>query len=534
MNHPYLKSFGGKMVFMVKDQPMILLAGEVHNSNASAAEYMEQVWQQAKVLEMNSLFVPVSWEMIERTEGIYDFFIVDSLIGQARRYDMKLVFLWFGAWKNAECMYAPAWVKKDLKRFPRAEIVKGEAKSMLPGQYPRPYTTLSAFGAETCRLDSLAFAALLAHIRDTDCEEQTVVGIQVENETGLLGAAREHSDYADGLFSAAVPEEFVKYMQEHRNEQAEDVRAALENPPVSGSWAEVFGDAADEIFQAYEVAAYVEQVAKAGKAEYALPMLVNCWLNKPGEKPGEYPSGGPVARMHPVWRYAAPSIDVFCPDIYVPFFCDVCDDFTENGNPLVIPETATHSYAGAREVYVIGHHHAAAYSPFGFEDMGQPFNAMQSVLFGMDVADPALKTPQSIAENAAYNRGLRQLMPLLLPRYGTEDLQAVCSERPEETMLNFGSFGVMGLTNMPMIVKKTGVCLGVKTAADECWLLCSGCLLALQSLDADNPHLDILDLEEGRFEDGTWHVTRRLNGDEAAFMKFEEITLLHLRVHLYH
>lgn len=534
MNHPSLKSFGEKKAFMVKDQPMILLAGEVHNSNASTAEYMEQVWQQAKALEMNSLFVPVCWDMTERIEGSYDFTIADQLIAQARRYDMKLVFLWFGSWKNAECMYAPAWVKKDQQRFPRAEIIKGEKKSMLPGHNPRPYTTLSALGEETCRLDSKAFAALMAHIRDTDSEEQTVVAMQVENETGLLGAARDHSDLADAMFADAVPDAFVQYMQAHRSEQAEDIREALEHAPASGSWAEIFGNAAEEIFQAYTVAAYVEKVAKAGKAEYALPMLVNCWLNKPGRKPGEYPSGGPVARMHTVWRYAAPSIDVFCPDIYVPYFCDVCDDFAVDGNPLIIPETATHSYAGAREVYVVGHYHAAGFSPFGFEEMGQPFTAMQSALFGVDVTDPALKTPHNIDEYAAYNKALRQLMHMIIPCYGTEKLQAVCSERPEENMLDFGSFGVTALTNVPMVEKQNGVCLGVKTAEDECWLLCSGCMLTLQSLDADNPYLDILDLEEGCFEDGRWHVTRRLNGDEAAFMKFEDVTLLHLRVYMYH
>ncbi len=100
----------------------------------------------------------------------------------------------------------------------------------------------------------------------------------------------------------------------------EDIRAAVEAGAEKGSWSEVFGAAAEEIFSAYHVASFVEYVAKAGKDAYNLPMTVNCWLDKAADTPGDYPSGGPVARVHEVWDYCAPSIDVYCPDIYVPYF----------------------------------------------------------------------------------------------------------------------------------------------------------------------------------------------------------------------
>lgn len=533
MNHPYLKQTGDKKIFVVNDQPLILLAGEVHNSNASSPQYMEGVWQKARALGMNCLLLPVSWEMVEPEEGAFDFTVVDALIRQARQFEMKIVFLWFGSWKNAECMYAPAWVKQDQKRFPRAQIVKGESNSLLPGPRARPYTTLSYLGQEAAKADSKAFAALMSFIRDADAAQQTVIAVQVENETGLLGSARERSDLADRVFAASVPDDFCSYMKAHAGELPEDVRTAMEQGTGTGSWEAVFGAAAEEIFSAYHISAYVEKVAEAGKAVYPLPMLANCWLNRPGDHPGDYPSGGPVDRMHAVWRFGAPSIEVFCPDIYVPYFCDVCDAYTQHGNPLFIPEAAAHSYAGPRQVYVIGHHHALGYSPFGFEDIGQPFTAIQGVLFGMDVTDPALKTPQSLEEYAAYSGALRQMMPLIAERYGTADLQAVSCERPDENTIHFGSFGVTAIMRVPFIAKQTGVCLGVKTGEDACYLLVSGCLLQLRSFDPAKPHLDILDLEEGYFENGQWQMTRRLNGDEAAFLKFEDVTLLRLRVHLY-
>ena len=33
---------------------------------------------------------------------------------------MKLVLLWFGAWKNSMSCYAPDWIKTSSQSFPRA------------------------------------------------------------------------------------------------------------------------------------------------------------------------------------------------------------------------------------------------------------------------------------------------------------------------------------------------------------------------------------------------------------------------------
>ena len=94
-------------VLMVEDKPFILLAGEAHNSDSSSPAYMEKIWDIANNLGMNALLLPVSWEMIEPEEGHFDYSVPQALIDQARERDMRIVFLWFGSWKNAECMYAP-------------------------------------------------------------------------------------------------------------------------------------------------------------------------------------------------------------------------------------------------------------------------------------------------------------------------------------------------------------------------------------------------------------------------------------------
>lgn len=529
---PHIGNMNGKKVLIVNGEPLIILGGEVHNSNSSSAEYMEAVWKKAEKLGMNTLLLPVTWEMTEPEEGVFDFRLVDELIVQARERNMKIVFLWFGAWKNAQCHYAPPWVKTDLARFCRAEMEKGKNFVKLTEFHGMDYTSLSYLCEETKKADANAFSKLLAYIRDIDRDQQTVIMVQVENETGVMGAAREQSNLADRIFAELVPEEFVSYMRTHTSSMAEDVRTAVEQGKTKGSWKEVFGDTAEEIFSAYHIASYVNYVAEAGKKEYPIPMAVNCWLDK-GEKPGLYPSGGPVARMMEVWQYAAPAIDMIGPDIYIPDFCGTCEAYQKNGNPLFIPETATHAYAGPRQVYVVGHYHGLCFAPFGFEEMGEPFSNVQAYLFGVDTEDPALVTPQDTEEYGWYNRALSQMMPLLTERYGTEDLQAVLSERTEESVMDFGNWRVLTVMNSPMLKRKDGVCLALKISEDEFYLLANGCGIKFLSGDPEKPNVDYLLLEEGDFRNGIWHAQRRINGDETASLIYESPVLLHVKLFAY-
>lgn len=515
--------------------PYIMVAGEVHNSASSTAEAMQPVWEKAEELHLNTVLAPVTWEMLEPTEGTFDYTAVDMLLAGAREHKMHLVLLWFGAWKNAQCYYAPAWVKQDLTRFARAEVEPGKPKTSLKQYHGMGYTTLSAFCAETCRADARAFAALMAHLKQGDSAEHTVLMVQVENETGLQGAAREHSAAADAAFAADVPADLLAYLKANTAEMTEDVRTAVENAPTSGDWQTVFGGVAEEIFSAYYTASYVEQVAKAGYNAYPLPLSVNCWLNR-RQVPGQYPSGGPVARMMEVWQHCAPHISVFAPDIYQKDFCDVCDEYVKRGNPLCIPETAPHGHVGPRLVYAVGHYHALCFSPFGFEDMGASQDAPDAAalaMFGIDTSDPLLITPQSVPEYAFYADAIRGLMPQLLNAYGTNLLQAVISERPDDMTMNFDGFAIHTMMNHPFIPRKDGVCMALQTAENEFFVLCNACSPVVLSTDPAKPNVDFLSLEEGRFVDGQWHTTCRLNGDEVAKMMYNRPTLLRMKLFAY-
>ena len=505
-----IETAGSKKVLTLDGKPFPLLAGEVHNSDSSSPAYMEHIWQIAGRLGMNALLLPVAWETVEPMEGTFDFSLPQALILQARDRNMRIVFLWFGSWKNAECMYAPGWVKQDLKRFPRAQIEKGKNKAgraVSPGFPVRiPYTTLSYLGLETARCDAKAFAAFMRFLKAFDGQEQTVVAVQVENETGLLGAAREVSDAADIAFT----------------------------------WREVFGPAAEEIVAAYHGAGYVETVASAGKAVYDLPLAVNCWLDK-GGAPGTYPTGGPVSRVHEVWDVCAPSISVYCPDIYVPQFKAVCDEYTRRGNALFIPESATHSYCAPRLLYTIGHYHAACYSPFGFDDIGKPFTAVQGFLFGMDVSDPALKTPQNLEEYQAVGQLLLNMLPLISEAYGTDRLQALSAETDSvspgqgsnpllsrQPCMDFEGFRLTVSFQGPTNPRADGACLCLAVSSTECYVLGNACGLSFESLVHDQPNLDFLQVEEGVFDNGKWIPGRRLNGDETAHLQLDRPGALHV------
>jgi len=532
MSIPHLQDRKGHKLLMVHDQPFIMLAGEVHNSNSSSVEYMEGVWDKADQLGMNSLLLPVTWEMVEPVEGEFNFSLVDGLIKQARRRGKKLGLLWFGAWKNAQCLYAPEWVKTDLERFKRAQVVKGRNFTNLENFHGMPYTTLSYLCVDTLKADARAFRELMTHLKAVDGQDNTVIAVQVENETGLQGSARENSDEADVRFAAAVPQAFVDFMKDNTETMSPDVKSSVETGAVNGSWQDVFGVVAGEIFSAYHIASYVNQVAEAGKAVYPLPMLANCWLDK-GQPAGDFPSGGPVARVMEVWRFCAPAIDIIAPDIYVPNFLEICEEYTKLGNPLFIPETATHSYAGPRQVYVVGHHHALGYAPFGFEEMGEPFSAVAAYLFGVDTKDPALATPQNIDEYRWFTQTLNSMIPLVTAKYGTRELQAVSSERPDTDTMLFERFGFKAILNHPMLPRKDGVCLVLQQTDDEFYIIANGCMLIPFSADPIRPNVDILLFEEGRFEQGNWRMIRRLNGDEASMKTYNKPTLLRIRLFAY-
>ena len=117
-SQPSIKIINNVQTLFVNDKPFIALAGEIHNSSASTKVYMEEkVWPSLQGLNLNSLIVPIYWETTEPEEGRFEFDLLDDIIENARKNDLKLIFLWFGLWKNGLSTYIPNWMKKNKKDY---------------------------------------------------------------------------------------------------------------------------------------------------------------------------------------------------------------------------------------------------------------------------------------------------------------------------------------------------------------------------------------------------------------------------------
>lgn len=254
---PYLKKDDrGIMTLYVEEKPYMMLAGEIHNSSSSSLGYMkEKVWPELRGLHLNTLFVPVAWETVEPEEGSFDFSIPEGLLEQAREEKIRLVFLWFGLWKNGESTYVPEWVKKDTRRFVRACYPGGLLSD-----------TITPLCLSAVQADQKAFRKFLNFLKEKDSEQRTVLMVQVENEIGFLGGDRDYSDLAEHEFRKPAPQALTKSLGLEENEEI--------------TWEQLYKDRAPEMFMAWHYACAVEMIASAGKEEYPLPMYVNAWLNQ--------------------------------------------------------------------------------------------------------------------------------------------------------------------------------------------------------------------------------------------------------------
>ena len=488
---PTLIEKNGRHALLVDGKPFLILGGQAHNSSAWPA-MLPNLWQSIENLHANTLEVPIYWEQIEPQQDHFDLSLIDTLLLQARQHHTRLVLLWFATWKNGSNHYMPEWMKHDAAKYPNIKNAKGD-----PIDSPSPNTTA------TMEADTRAFREVMKHLKATD-PQHTVIMVQVENESGSWGSVRDYSPHIQKLIDAAVPAELLK---------PEILKALHANPVSEGSWQKVFGDRADEYFQAWSIATFVGHVAAAGKAEYPLPMYTNAALRDPLTNPmaTNYESGGPTDNTLPIWKVAAPAIDLEAPDIYLPEsekVLKVMELYDRPDNALLIPEIGLRT-VNAKYFYSLLAHSGIGFSPFGIDDNGQP-------------EKDSVVTKHLAPFAAAYATAAPMISELAQWAFDGKIKAVVEQEDHAAKTIDLGdwkaivSFGGDGRANAaPVYDQPTGSAMIIQLDENKYLLVGTRCHLTFLPAGSNAGRSWQYDkVEEGKFENGAFKPCRILNGDE--------------------
>ena len=479
----------GRWALLVEGRPYLILGGQIHNSSAWPAE-LPQVWDSLTRLHANTVEAPVYWEQIEPREGQFEFGNVDALVKGAREHSLHVVLLWFGTWKNGNMHYVPEWVKTNPARFPR--VINSDGG---------PIDVLSANSRTNLQADKAALVALMRHLKALDGTEHTILLVQVENESGIIGSVRDFSTAANAQFAERVPADLLNVVRK-----------------PAGTWAQVFGPDADEIFQLYHQAKYVNEIAAAGKAEFSIPLYINVWLSYPPAElperrlaiPGiQYPSGGAVQKYVGLWRSLAPAVDLIGPDIYNSdshIYRDVLRAYARRDNALWIPETGRGDDFAKFLFYALGDG-AIGFSPFGID---HPEG---------DV--PGSEVPK------AHSRNFALLGPMAseIAAWNFDGKLKTSIEEPGEAQqeVDFGAWQATVSYGFPQHDGRRppgtsdahGAALIAQLGPDEFLVTAIDAAVSFHLPDRlPGLRMQILAAEEGRYENGEWKSLRLLNGDE--------------------
>ena len=486
---PRLVRKEGRYALLVDGAPFLILGAQINNSSAWPA-VMPQVWPAIKYLGANTVEMPVYWEQFEPQPGDFDYSVVDALVAQCRKNDVRLILLWFATWKNGSPHYVPLWMKQDPARFPR-----------MVGANGRAVDSASPFSRDTLEADKRAFVALMRHLKKTD-PQHTVIMVQVENEAGTWGAVRDFSAPAQKAFDSPVPAEVLSAM-------------SVRPRGANAGWKQAFGKDADEYFHAWAVARYVGEVAAAGKAEYPLPLYANAALRDPLSPgpAGSYESGGPTDNVLPIWKAAAPAIDVLAPDIYMDDHAKVeriLELYRRPDNALLVPEISN-APQYARYFFLALGHETIGFAPFGID-----YTRYVNFPLGAKKLDEEALAP--------FAMNYRLVAPMMreLAQLGFDGKVRGVAEKngtPAQA-LELGAWKVTVTYGVPQFgfgnnppgnADPIGRALVAQLADNQFLVAGFHCRVDFQSASRQREYVRV---EEGTYESGAFKVVRIWNGDQ--------------------
>ncbi|WP_157543852.1 hypothetical protein [Mucilaginibacter paludis] len=61
---PVIKKTNGVKQLYVNNKPYLIIGAELLNSSASSITYMSDIWKRAKALNVNTIYLPVTWQHV--------------------------------------------------------------------------------------------------------------------------------------------------------------------------------------------------------------------------------------------------------------------------------------------------------------------------------------------------------------------------------------------------------------------------------------------------------------------------------------
>jgi hypothetical protein len=230
-------------------------------------------------------------------------------------------------------------------------------------------------------------------------------------------------------------------------------------------------------------------------------MFTNTWLGPQpnATAPGQYPSGGPVARMMDVWKLGAPTLALLAPDIYIDDFIGTLTDFAASDNALLVPEARPDP---GLPFLAVGAFNALGFSPFGIEDLPVDHDVFRTY----QVLEPVSRLVlDAQAENRLHGFQIR-----------TGEQQTISIGGFDITINGpFDTRGMFGTGTGEAAEDLVGYGLVLQTGKNEFLGIIRGASLRFSRTDSE---VELDRVEEGQFRDGTWVPGRVLNGDERHFM----------------
>lgn len=494
---PRIESRDGRHALIVDGAPYVMLGAQVNNSS-NYPVMLDSVWPMLDRIHANTVEIPIAWQQVEPVEGQFDLSFLKVLLDQARAHDKRVVLLWFGTWKNTSYSYTPDWVKLDARRFPRMKTKAGD-----------DHGVLSAHGRETLAADTRAFVKVMEYLRDHD-QQNTVIMVQPENETGSYRSPRDYGAEGNRLFAERIPTVLAKKLGK------------------SGTWSQAFGEQADRAFNSWYVASYVNAIAAAGKAVKPLPMYVNAALAGPSNVPDPtgVASGGPQQDVLDIWKVAAPSIDFAAPDIYDRASANVVqylDKYARADNALMVPEIGN-AQEFARYFYAAIGRGAIGFAPFGMDASGYfnyPLGASALDDKTLDAFALPYASVGSIMRDWARIASTRPTWGAAKP----DDGAAVSTNLGGwKITASWGEwqFGMKDWTWLksepaPWGKQPIGGLAVAQLSTDEFLLVGDHVRVTFDAAPGAPDHGMVLRVEEGVFRDGRWVTSGIWNGDQTDY-----------------